>query len=168
MNQANQLYTKAIIYLINQVNFKKMSTRINMQEVEPQGFKAILGLEKFIESTSLTKTHKELIKIRASQINGCAYCLDMHTKDARKAGETEQRIYTLSAWRDTDFFSDEEQAILAITEEITLINNHVKDETYTNAARILGEKYLAEVIMAIITINAWNRIAISTKLMPQK
>jgi AhpD family alkylhydroperoxidase len=145
-----------------------MSSRINMQEVEPQGFKAILGLEKFIESTSLTKTHKELIKIRASQINGCAYCLDMHTKDARKAGETEQRIYTLSAWRDTDFFSEEEQAILAITEEVTLINNHVKDETYTNAARILGEKYLAEVIMAIITINAWNRIAISTKLMPQK
>jgi AhpD family alkylhydroperoxidase len=168
MNQANQLYTKAIIHLINQVNFKKMSTRINMQEVEPQGFKAILGLEKFIEGTSLTKTHKELIKIRASQINGCAYCLDMHTKDARKAGETEQRIYTLSAWRDTDFFSEEEQAILAITEEVTLINNHVKDETYTNAARILGEKYLAEVIMAIITINAWNRIAISTKLMPQK
>lgn len=143
-----------------------MKTRINIAKVEPTGYNAILGLEKFIESTPLTRTHKELIKIRASQINGCAFCIDMHTKEARKAGETEQRIYALNAWRDTPFFSEEEQAILALTEEVTLISNHVADETYEQAEKVLGETYLAQVILAIITINAWNRIGISTKLMP--
>lgn len=143
-----------------------MKTRINIAKVEPTGYNAILGLEKFIESTPLTRTHKELIKIRASQINGCAFCIDMHTKEARKAGETEQRIYALNAWRDTPFFSEEEQVILALTEEVTLINNHVSDETYEQAEKVLGETYLAQVILAIITINAWNRIGITTKLMP--
>jgi AhpD family alkylhydroperoxidase len=143
-----------------------MSTRIKIDKTEPAGYSAILGLEKFIESTSLTKTHKNLIKIRASQINGCAFCIDMHTKEARRAGETEQRIYALNAWRDTPFFSEEEQAILALTEEVTLISNHVKDETYKRAAGLLDEKYLAQVILAIITINAWNRIGITTLLVP--
>ena len=143
-----------------------MQTRINIEKVEPAGYKAVLGLEKFIESTPLTKTHKDLIKIRASQINGCAFCIDMHTKEARKAGETEQRIYALNAWRDTPFFTDEERAILALTEEITLISGHVKDETYAQAAKLLGETYLAQVILAVITINAWNRIGISTNLIP--
>ncbi|WP_291148020.1 carboxymuconolactone decarboxylase family protein [Flavobacterium sp. UBA7680] len=143
-----------------------METRIRIDQVEPDGYKAVLGLEKFIESTSLTRTHKELIKIRASQINGCAFCIDMHTKEARKAGETEQRIYALNAWRDTRFFTKEERAILALTEEITLISNHVKDETYAQAAKVLDEKYLAQVILSIITINVWNRIGISTNLIP--
>jgi AhpD family alkylhydroperoxidase len=143
-----------------------MQTRINIGTIEPTGYKAILGLEKFIESTPLTRTHKDLIKIRSSQINGCAFCIDMHTKDARKAGETEQRIYALNAWRETPFFSDEERAILALTEEVTLINQHVKDETYAQAAKVLEETYLAQVILAIITINAWNRIGITTNLMP--
>lgn len=143
-----------------------MKTRIKIDQVEPEGYKAILGLEKFIESTSLTRTHKDLIKIRASQINGCAFCIDMHTKEACKAGETEQRIYALNAWRDTPFFSEEERAILALTEEVTLISNHVKEETYEQAAKILDEKYLAQVILAIITINTWNRIGITTNLIP--
>lgn len=143
-----------------------MKTRINIEKLEPAGYRAILGLEKFIESTSLTRIHKDLIKIRASQINGCAFCINMHTKDARKAGETEQRIYALNAWRDTPFFSEEERAILALTEEVTLISNHVKDETYEQAAKVLDETYLAQVILAIITINAWNRIGISTNLIP--
>lgn len=143
-----------------------MKTRINIGKVEPAGYKAVLGLEKFIESTPLTTTHKDLIKIRASQINGCAYCIDMHTKDARKAGESEQRIYALNAWRETPFFTEEEQAILALTEEVTLITNHVKDETYERAAGLFEETYLAQIIMAIITINVWNRIGISTHLMP--
>lgn len=143
-----------------------METRIKIDKVEPAGYKAILGLEGFIESTPLTRKHKDLIKIRASQINGCAFCIDMHTKEARKAGETEQRIYALNAWRDTPFFSEEERAILALTEEVTLISNHVKDETYQQAAQILEEKYLAQVILAIITINAWNRIGITTNLIP--
>lgn len=143
-----------------------MQTRIKIETAAPAGYNAILGLEKFIESTPLTKTHKDLIKIRASQINGCAFCIDMHTKEARKAGETEQRIYALNAWRDTPFFTAEERAILALTEEITLISGHVKDETYAQAAKLLGETYLAQVILAVITINAWNRIGISTNLIP--
>lgn len=143
-----------------------MKTRIHIDKIEPAGYNAILGLEKFIESTPLTRTHKDLIKIRASQINGCGFCIDMHTKEARKAGETEQRIYALNAWRDTPFFSAEERAILKLTEEITLISNHVQDETYEQAAKVLNETYLAQVILAIITINAWNRIGIATKLIP--
>ncbi|MES2426965.1 MAG: carboxymuconolactone decarboxylase family protein [Bacteroidota bacterium] len=143
-----------------------MQTRIKIDKLEPAGYNAVLGLEKFIESTSLTKTHKDLIKIRSSQINGCAFCINMHTKDARKAGETEQRIYALGAWRDTPFFSEEERAILALTEEVTLISNHVSDETYEQAAKVLDETYLAQVILAIITINVWNRIGITTNLIP--
>jgi AhpD family alkylhydroperoxidase len=143
-----------------------MKTRIKIDQAEPAGYKAILGLEKFIESTPLTRTHKDLIKIRASQINGCAFCIDMHTKEARKAGETEQRIYVLNAWRDTPFFTNEERTILALTEEVTLISGHVKDETYQAASEALGETYLAQVILAIITINAWNRIGITTQLIP--
>lgn len=143
-----------------------METRINIEKTEPAGYKAVLGLEKFIESTPLTRKHKDLIKIRASQINGCAFCIDMHTKEARKAGETEQRIYALNAWRDTPFFTAEERAILALTEEVTLISNHVSDATYQQAANVLEESYLAQVILAIITINVWNRIGISTRLIP--
>ncbi|MNL13175.1 Carboxymuconolactone decarboxylase family protein [compost metagenome] len=90
----------------------------------------------------------------------------MHTKEARKAGETEQRIYALNAWRDTPFFTNEERAILALTEEVTLISRHVKDETYQAASEVLDETYLAQVILAIITINAWNRIGITTQLVP--
>lgn len=143
-----------------------MTIRIKIDEVEPAGYKAVLGLEKFIESTPLTRVHKDLIKIRASQINGCAFCIDMHTREARKAGETEQRIYALNAWRDTPFFSEQERAILALTEEVTLISNHVKDDTYTQAASVLAKDYLAQVILAIITINVWNRIGITTALIP--
>ena len=143
-----------------------MKTRINIEKVEPAGYRAVLGMEKFIESTSLTRKHKDLIKIRSSQINGCAFCIDMHTKEARNAGETEQRIYALNAWRETPFFSPEERAILALTEEVTLISDHVTNETYDQAAELLEETYLAQVILAIITINVWNRIGIATNLRP--
>lgn len=140
---------------------------MNLFAIEPDGYKMMMELEKYLAGTSLTKTHKELIKIRASQINGCAFCLDMHTKDARKNGETEQRLYTLSAWRDTPFFTKEEQALLALTEEVTLISNHVSDKTYNAAIEALGEKYVAEAIMAVIVINGWNRIAITTGMQPK-
>jgi AhpD family alkylhydroperoxidase len=144
-----------------------MTTRIRIDQVEPTGYKAILGLEKFIESTPLTKVHKDLIKIRASQINGCIFCIDMHTKDARKHGETEQRIYGLNAWRDAPFYTEDERAVLALTEEVTLISeHHVSDATYAQAARLFEETYLAQVILSIITINVWNRIGIATKLIP--
>jgi len=144
-----------------------MDKRLKMDQVEPDGYKMMFSFEKYLGTTSLTKTHKELIKIRASQINGCAFCIDMHTKDARKAGEREQRIYALTAWRETPFFTEEEKAILALTEEVTLIHNHVSDATYNHAIEVLGEKYTAQVIMAVIVINAWNRIGVTTQLVPQ-
>lgn len=143
-----------------------MKPRINIAKLEPNALKAVLGLDSYIANSSLTKTHRELIKIRASQINGCAYCIDMHTKDARKAGETEQRIYALNAWRETPFFTEEERAILALTEEVTLIQNHVSNETYAKAASLFDEHYLAQIMMAIININAWNRIGIATGMQP--
>ncbi len=138
--------------------------RISISQVDPDAYKAMLGLEKYISATNLKPLHKELIKIRASQINGCAHCINMHTRDARKLGETEQRLYLLSAWRDTDLFSEEEQAILALTEEMTLIHKHVSDNTYQRAARLFDEKYLAQLMMMIITINAWNRIGVGTAM----
>lgn len=143
-----------------------MQKRMNFFKTEAEGYNAMLAISKYLETTELTNIHKELIKVRASQINGCAFCLDMHTKDARKYGETEQRLYTVSAWRDTNLFTKEEQAILALTEQVTLISNHVSDETYNNAVEVLGEKYTAQVIMAVIVINGWNRIAITTGMMP--
>lgn len=139
-----------------------MKSRIVIPTVAPEAYQALMNLEKYISTTSLTPVHKELIKIRASQINGCAYCINMHTADARKHGVSEQRIYLLSAWREADVYSEEEKAILALTEEVTLINKHVSDEVYENAARLFDEKYLAEIILMIITINAWNRIGITT------
>ncbi|MCC8426832.1 carboxymuconolactone decarboxylase family protein [Mucilaginibacter sp. UR6-11] len=146
-----------------------MSNRINVLQSEPDAYKAIMGLENYIVNSGISKTHLELIKIRASQINGCAYCLDMHTRDARKAGETEQRIYVLNAWRDTSFFTEEEKAILALTEEVTLISKGgVADQTYQQAAALFDGHYLAKVIMAITVINAWNRISISARLEPKK
>jgi AhpD family alkylhydroperoxidase len=143
-----------------------MQERVNVFKTDGAAYKAIMALENYMDTTQVSKTHKELIKIRASQINGCAYCLDMHTHDARAAGETEQRIYTLNAWRDTTFFTAEERAILALTEEVTLITKGVSDEIYTNAVKLLGEQYYAQVIMAIVAINAWNRVGISSELKP--
>lgn len=141
-----------------------MSERINIQHVEPTAYKAMYGLEGYLQTSQVSKTHKELIKIRASQINGCAFCINMHTEDARKNGETEQRIYLLNAWRETNLYTEEERAVLALTEEVTLIQNHVSEETYKNAERLFGVNHLAQIIMAIVTINAWNRIAITTEL----
>ena len=135
-----------------------------MPKVAPEAYNALLGLEKYMASTSLTPIHKELIKIRASQINGCAYCINMHTTDARKYGETEQRIYLLNAWREADVFTEEEKAILTLTEEVTMISNHVSEATYQNVTKFFDEKYVADIIMMIITINSWNRLAISTGL----
>ena len=142
-----------------------MSKRINISTA-PQAYKAMLGLETYLASTDLSKTLKELIKIRASQINSCAYCIDMHTKDALKNGETNQRIFLLSAWKEAKYlFTEEEQTVLTMTEEITLIHkNGLSDETYQKATEFFTEEQIAQIIMAIVTINAWNRIAVSTHL----
>lgn len=146
-----------------------MENRVNINQAEPQAYKAMYALEGYLATTQLTKSHKELVKIRASQINGCAYCINMHTKDALKNGETNQRIFLLNAWRETALFTAEEKALLAITEEVTLIHKGgLSDETYKKAEAVFDERYIAQIIMAVATINAWNRIAISTKLDPGK
>ena len=141
-------------------------SRIRINQVEPEAYKAMLAMDKYLNGTGLTTRHKDLIKIRASQINGCSYCIDSHTRDARKAGETEQRIYALTAWRETPFFDEQERAILALTEEVTLITGRVSDETYSKAAELFDRNYLAQLIMAIISINAWNRIGVATEMAP--
>lgn len=143
-----------------------MSTRIKLGKAEPAAYKAIISFDKYLESTRLTPIHKNLIYVRASQVNGCAFCIDKHTKEARAAGETEQRIYALNAWRETPFFTPEERAVLALTEEITLIADHVADKTYNEAAALFDEEYLAQLIMAAIIINAWNRVGIATAMQP--
>ncbi len=136
-----------------------------MQATQPQSFKALLALSTHVQATPLTKTHQELIKLRASQLNGCAFCLDMHLKEAMKAGESIQRIVLLDAWKETDLYTEDEKIILALTESVTLISQHgVSDELYKRAEQTFGEVYLAQLLMAIVTINAWNRIAISTQM----
>jgi len=142
-----------------------MESRIDIQKTEPAAYQAMYVLEKYLAGSQLTPIHKELIKMRASQINGCAFCLNMHSVDARKLGETEQRIYLLNAWKETNLYTEEEQAILALTEEVTLITNHVSDAAFDRAAKLFDEHYLAQIIMAIVTINAWNRIAITSRTM---
>jgi len=138
--------------------------RINISKLAPQAYDAILGLEKYLSGSGLDKKLFELIKIRASQINGCAYCINMHVRDAQKIGETSQRLFLLDVWRETDLFSEKERAVLALTEAITLITNgHVQDEIYNEAASKMTEQELAAVIMPIVTINAWNRIAITSR-----
>lgn len=145
-----------------------MEKRLNISELEPQGYRSLFALETYLRSTAIEPLQRELIKLRASQINGCAYCLNMHSKDARKLGETEQRIYCLDGWREAPFYSAEERAILALTEEVTLISQGgVKPETYKTAVDLLGEHKTAQVILAVVAINAWNRIAISTQLQPE-
>lgn len=142
-----------------------MNTRININQLEPNAFKAMFGLENYLNSIDLDSTLKELIKIRASQINGCAYCIQMHTQTARDRSETEQRIFALSAWKESPLFTDTERAVLALTDEITLISYQgLSKETYDLALEHLDESLLAQSIMQIVTINAWNRIAVSTHL----
>ena len=143
-----------------------MEKRINIKEAEPQAYKAMLGLENYLAEVSLSKSLKELIKIRASQLNNCAYCIDMHSKEALREGETAQRIFLLSAWKEAEqFFTAEEQAALAVTEEVTLISQHgLSTAAYRNALEYFTENQIAQIIMVVVTINAWNRIVVSTHL----
>lgn len=145
-----------------------MKERIRMEDVEPGAYQAMFAVEKYVSGTSIDKRLKELIKIRASQINGCAFCLNMHTKEAREIGETEQRIYALNAWRETPYFTPEERAVLALTEAVTLVaESHVPDDVYNEAARYFDEKQMSEIIMQIVVINSWNRLAVTARKMPE-
>lgn len=141
-----------------------MENRINLSKVAPWAYEAMIALEKAIAASVLDRKLYELIKTRASQINGCAYCINMHVRDAMKMGETAQRLFLLDAWRETDLYTPKERAVLALTESMTLISgNHVPDEVYNEAASLLTEDELAAVIMSVVAINSWNRMAITTR-----
>lgn len=141
-----------------------MNARLSVPELAPKAFQAMLQLEGAVQALGLERGLYELVKIRASQVNGCAYCIDMHTKDARAHGETEQRIYALSAWREAPFFTERERAALAFVESVTLLTDgHVPDDVYQEAAMHLEPREIAALIMASATINAWNRIAVAAR-----
>ena len=144
----------------------ELKPRLNLATMGPESYRAMRALER-ANRDELNPTLLELINIRVSQINGCAYCIDMHTKDARAAGETEQRIYALNGWRETSFFTERERAALALAESMTTLSaGHVPDDVFAEAASILGETELAQVIWRATIINAWNRIAITTRAVP--
>ena len=144
-----------------------MKSRLEIQTAAPDALRAMLGLQSHADNSGLEPALMELVKIRASQINGCAYCLDMHTKDARANGESEQRIYLLSAWRETPFFTDRERAALAWTEALTLISEtHAPDDIYEEVRQRFTEKELVALTMAIVAINGWNRIQIGFRAVP--
>ena len=141
-----------------------MKPRINIPQLEPKSYEPLLAMEKYLSKTALSHQLRELIKIRTSQINKCAYCLEMHTKEARSIGETEQRIYALSAWEESPLFTVEERVVLKLTEEVTEISKHgVRDETFENLKKYYNENQIAQMIIAIGQINFWNRIAVSSK-----
>ena len=142
-----------------------MKQRVNIEQSLPHAWKAMYALSVSLGKTSLTPIQQHLIKIRVSQINSCAFCINMHTKEALAIGETQQRIFVLSAWKETNLFTPEEKAILAVTEEVTLIHQHgISDETYQQAEVFFSAETIGDIIMATIAMNGWNRIAVSTHL----
>lgn len=144
-----------------------MQTRLKYIDLAPDGYRAMSGLEHYVRSSGIELSLLELVKLRSSQINGCAYCIDMHTRDARDRGESEQRLYALSVWHETPFFTDRERAALAWTEAVTQVSEtHVPDEVYEQARKHFGEKELVDLTFAIVAINGWNRLAISFRTVP--
>lgn len=142
-----------------------MNDRIDINEIEPEAFKAMFAVERYLSDAELDTSLKELIKVRASQINGCAYCIAMHTDVALKHGETQERLFALAAWRESKLFSDQERAVLQLTDEVTHISEGgLSDETFAAALRALGEVALAQAIVQIAAINSWNRIAVATHM----
>jgi len=145
-----------------------MQTRLEAQKASPAAYQAMLGLEAFVRKQSkLEPALIQLVKMRASQINGCAYCIDMHSKDARADGETEQRLYALSAWKETPFFTDRGRAALGLTEAITLISDgHVSEAVYEDAKASFSDEELVNLTLAIIAVNGWNRLSITFRSVP--
>jgi AhpD family alkylhydroperoxidase len=144
-----------------------MQPRIEYGKYGQEALKHLFGLEKYIADSGLDRRLIHLIKLRASQINGCAYCIDMHSIDARALGESEQRLYALDAWRETPFFTDRERAALEWTEALTLVaENHVPDAVFENTKKYFSEKEIVDLTIVVSTINMWNRIAISMRAVP--
>ena len=144
-----------------------MKSRIEYAHVAPDCAKALCAVENYVKDSGLEPALLELMKTRVSQINGCAYCLDMHTKDARARGETEQRLYALDAWHETPFFSERERAALEWAETVTRVaETHVPDEAFEHARQHFTEKELVDLTLAIVAINGWNRLAIAFRKVP--
>ncbi|MEZ4585413.1 MAG: carboxymuconolactone decarboxylase family protein [Gemmatimonadales bacterium] len=144
-----------------------MEPRLTYGQAAPGALRALLGLEEYVRSGGLETPLLELVRTRASQLNGCAYCLDMHTKDARAEGEREQRLYALSAWRETPFYSERERAALAWTEAVTCISQGtISEADYLDVRRQFSERELVDLTIAIVAINGWNRMAIAFRSVP--
>ena len=144
-----------------------MKARIDLMHVNPGVIQAMLGLERQIRHAGFDGKLLDLVRMRASQINGCAYCLDMHSKDARASGETEQRLYGLDAWRETPYYSARERAALEWTEAVTLVaESHVADDVYERARAHFSEDELVHLTLAIVAINGWNRLNIAARTVP--
>jgi AhpD family alkylhydroperoxidase len=144
-----------------------MEARLEYRKFSQEPYQAMLALEKYLANCGLDHKFMHLLKLRASQINGCAFCIDMHSLDARAAGETEQRLYALNAWRETPFFTDRERAGLAWIEAVTLVaHTHVPDEIYEEALAHFSEKEIVDLTYLATTINAWNRLAVATRAVP--
>lgn len=144
-----------------------MEPRIDARKHAPEAQRALYALEQYLAGCGLEHGLIHLMKMRASQINGCAYCIDMHSKDARALGETEQRLYELDAWRETPFYTDRERAALAWTEAVTLVSqSHVPDSVYEEVRKHFSEKEIVDLTLVLATINAWNRLAVSLRAVP--
>jgi AhpD family alkylhydroperoxidase len=144
-----------------------VESRLNPFKAAPRAYQAMAALGHYADSSGLERPLLELVKMRSSQINGCAYCLDMHSKDARALGETEQRLYLLDAWRESPFYTDRERAALEWTEAVTLITEaHVPDDVYERVTLQFTPEELANLTLAIVTINGWNRLSIAFRIKP--
>ncbi len=144
-----------------------MEPRIKYTKAAPAGYQAMLQLDAYAKESGLEQSLLELVKVRASQINGCAYCIDMHTKDALQEGESPQRLFELDAWQETPFYTDRERAALAWTEAVTLIaEGPIDDDLYDQTRQYFSEKELVDLTLAIVAINGWNRLAISFRSVP--
>ena len=144
-----------------------MTQRMDIDTVDPEVYKLLYDIDKFLAQTSLTPVQRELIKLRTAQINGCAYCIQMHSERLLKLGETDKRMRGMLAWSESPYYSDDERAMLALTDEITLIaDKRVSDDTYNRAVERFGEKTVAHLILAISNSNTWNRVAITTRMTP--
>lgn len=142
-----------------------MTTRIDIAQTQPAALTAMLSIESYLASVELSTDIKDLIKIRASMINQCAYCIQMHVPEAEKAGVDVQKLFALAAWKESTLFSATERAVLALTDEMTLVaTNSLSDQSYQHALDALGEEQLAQAMMQVIMINAWNRFALATKM----
>ena len=144
-----------------------MKPRINLMNVSPGIVNAMLGLEKQVSKSGLDSKLLDLVRMRASQINGCAYCLDMHSKEARAGGETEQRLYGLDAWRETPYYSARERTALEWTEALTLVaETHVPDDVYERVRAQFSEEEIAHLTLAVVSINGWNRLNVAARTVP--